>query len=251
MPESRADTRQVSKADASPANLKTTAPAPSQKLAQVALGLAIYSVLGPLGLLCPPLGIGFYLCPVALVLSIVALVRAKRHPRRFGGKRPAVAAIGVSLVGTAVNLMVLASFQAHYGPWGDVRQAHAAGSLRCMRDALRRYAETHEGLFPPDLATLADAADGDPGMLHLFGAEPTTNALTDFHYVSGLAQRDPGRWVLLYADSSLFDNKGGAILCVDDTIALVDEPEFGERIQRFISDFQEARGHLPVVLEPK
>jgi len=236
-------------------------PRPGKTLANVALGLGLWAAVGPLlfviewnspfyvGLPCAIAGAGFFVAPFGIIMSTVALVLRFRKPERIGGGRRALAGLLMSLMGVGWFGFLSWSRARQYGPWGAVMQWDLRSQLEELGAALATYAAEHEEDFPPNLQVLVELELIEPYMLRVRHVE-TPNALTDFHYVSGLDQSCPTEWIVVFADSGLFNNEGGALLYVDGTVQLLDEPEFSEGIERFVEAFEVERGHPPEIIEP-
>ncbi len=236
-------------------------PRPSKTLANVALGLGLWAAVGPLlfviewnsslhlGLPCAIAGAGFYVAPFGIIVSAVALVLRSRRPQRVGGGRRALAGLLMSLMGVGWFGLICWSRAAVYGPWGALRQMDARSRLEELGGTLATYAGEHGGGFPPELQVLVDVQLAEPYMLRLACVD-TPNALFDFHYVSGLDQSCPTEWIVVFADSDLFNNEGGGLLHVDGSVQLLDEPEFSERMERLVNGFEAERGRPPEIIEP-
>jgi len=237
-------------------------PRPGKTLANVALALGLYAAIGPLlfvigwnlphdlGSACSIAGLGgIWVAPFGIIVSAVALVLRFRRPQRIGGGRRALAGLLMSLMGVGGFGLISWSYAKQYRPWGSLRQMELRSRLEELEAALATYAGEHEGDFPAELQVLVDIQLVEPYVLRLpYGDTP--NALIDFHYVSGLDQSCPTDWIVVFADSGLFNNEGGGLLYVDGTVQLLDEPEFSERIGRFVEGFEVEHGHPPEIIEP-
>jgi hypothetical protein len=237
-------------------------PRPSKTLANVALGLGLYAATGPLlfvigwnlphdlGSGCSIAGLGgIWVAPFGIIVSTVALVLRFRRPQRIAGGRRALAGLLMSLMGVGGFWLISWSYAKQYRPWGSLRQMELRSRLEELEAALATYAGEHEGDFPAELQVLVDLQLVEPYMLRLPYVD-TLNALIDFHYVSGLDQPCPAEWVIVFADSRFYNNEGGGLLYVDGTVQLLDEPEFSERIERFVNGFEVERGHPPEIIQP-
>ena len=119
-----------------------------------------------------------------------------------------------------------------------------------LHEAIEKYISEHDGAAPADLAALADFT-GDPDIPFMQNVDRTGHKATHYHYVVGLDDAAPGKWIRVYVDPSLFAGEGGAVLCVDGTVELLDEPEFGRRLKSFVDEYRAARGAEPVVIAPR
>lgn len=237
-------------------------PRPSKTLANVGLALGLYAAVGPLlfvigwnlphdlGSGCSIAGVGgIWAAPFGIIVSAVALVLRFRKPERIGGARRALAGLLMSLMGVGGSGLISWSYAKQYRPWGAVRQWELRSRLEELGAALGTYAGEHEGDFPAELQVLVELEFVEPYMLRLPYVD-TPNALTDFHYVSGLDHSCPMKWIVVFADSALYNNEGGGVLYVDGTVQLLDEPEFSERMERFVTGFEAERGRPPEIIEP-
>jgi hypothetical protein len=120
-------------------------------------GLAIASmVVGIVGMATsclPVLGL------VGLILGIVALVKASRRPREYGGQGFAIAGVclgGVSLLLCVVVLpMLVAIMLPSFSKARELaRRSVCAANLSGTGMALRMYANVNQGQFPPDVDPL-------------------------------------------------------------------------------------------------
>jgi uncharacterized RDD family membrane protein YckC len=125
-------------------------------------GLAIASmVLGIVGVATsclPVLGL------VALILGIVALVKASRRPGEYGGQGFAIAGVclgGVSLLLCVVVLpMMLPSLSSRARELA--KRSVCAANLSGTGMALRMYANQYNGQYPPDVDLLVSAGFAHP-----------------------------------------------------------------------------------------
>ena len=129
-------------------------------------------------------------------------------------------------------------------------QFHVESDLMALDKAIEKYASEHGGVQPADLEASAEFV-GDPTILFSQAASATNHQVTHYHYVVGLDDAAPAKWIRVYADPSLFGREGGAVLCVDGTVELLDEPEFGQRLKAFVDEYRAARGEEPVVIAPR
>jgi hypothetical protein len=189
----------------------------------------------------------FVLAPLALVLGVIAIRRARRMPDRFAGKRRAIAAISIASAALPLWFWVVTARHAVYGPWGGVIRSDCDWGLRGVGIALGAYAADRGGAFPPDLTALLptylECAE-DLRARHAF----TNNTVCDWNYVSGLDVSAPPRWIIAYGDPKWFNNEGGPILFVDGTVQLSDRQAFDHRITQFLADYERARGSSPSIL---
>lgn len=105
-------------------------------------GLAIASlVLAAMGMAGGPFLIGIPLLPVALILGIVALVKANRHPFQYGGKGMAIAGIAVSSVMMFLIVPIIAAIAIPnlMAARRAANEGSAIAIVRKLADAESRY----------------------------------------------------------------------------------------------------------------
>jgi hypothetical protein len=199
-----------------------------------------FRILGAVVLICPALPAS------ALVLGTVALVRVRRRPERYSGKRLALAAIilgGIELavVPTLLRLTIQAP--------EFLTRDYVASQFHGIVQGARLYARDHEGAFAPDLETLADEAYLSILYLRHPSSAPGP-AFTDFSYVSGLRKDDPNDWIVVYSDPAFHWNEGAHIARLDGTVQFVKEPQFTKEIEQFKEAYEQARGAPPTIIAP-
>jgi hypothetical protein len=133
---------------------------------------------------------------------------------------------------------------------GSIRQLDVRSYLERSADALTEYAQSHRGEFPPTPAKLGESITQPYGVL-LDGRMNSGKTVTDWHYVQGLSTSDPPDWIVFYADSSLFNNEGGAILTVDGTVRLLDEPGFSAALDEFLREYETSQHRPARILPPE
>lgn len=116
-------------------------------------GLAVASlVLGILGL--PTIGLAGVGALVAIVLGVVALVKASREPAQYGGKGLAIAGIALSVFSVTVMPMVLGIVAAIAIPSFlrarvAANESAAIGDIRAVISAQVQYQTINGGYFGP------------------------------------------------------------------------------------------------------
>jgi len=225
-------------------------------LAGVALVFGLLGLFGPFFLIIYwPSSLQFYpynlllAGPVGLSCAVIALIVTRSRPELRKVRRRAWGGLFTSLLALGWPWLIVVSHNAAYGWWGGVRQINLRGQVAHLHKTIQKYADRHEGKAPPDLDTAAEFT-ADPGGLLIRYLGDTGNTTTDFHYVVGLDADAPANWIRVYGDSGLFGDEGGAILCVDGTVELLDEPEFGVRLKQFMDDYRTKRGEPPTIIAP-
>lgn len=203
-----------------------------------------------LGILCYPgclVFVHFVLAPLAVVLGIIALRRARRMSDRFAGRWQAIVAICLAAASVAIWFSVVAARRATYGPWGGVVRSRCAAHLQVVGEALTAYALDNGGFLPSDLSDLSSQYLQYPGSLRA-GYPDTPNSVCDWDYVLGLDASVPANWILAYGDPKWFNNQGGPILYVDGSVKLCDRKTFEQEMQRFLADYERVRGTRPTII---
>jgi hypothetical protein len=62
---------------------------------------------------------------------------------------------------------------------------------------------------------------------------------------------NPPKCIVFYADSSLFNNEGGAILTIDGAVSLLDEPEFSTALDKFLHEYKTSQHEPARILPPE
>jgi len=208
-------------------------------------------VLGIVGLLlCPILSV------VALVLGIVATVRASSQPTVYGGKGMAIA--GICLGGAAilwVPLMISIFLPRLSNDPGPAKRALDAANLRTIGQACQIYANDNRDQLPPNFQYLLDAGLITPGQLQNPGDPDATN-VCDYYFVSYAALSLPASavrsdWVVAFSDPAYYNGEGAIILFIDGHVEFIREPKFTETIDKFKREFEAKFGEPPTIIEPK
>ena len=113
----------------------------------------------------------------------------------------------------------------------------SATNLKSIGTASAVYANDHDGLFPPDLETLIEAADLDPKTLESPYARRKTTEGPDYIYISGQPWRGPLQNVLAY-DNPTFERDPLNVLYLDGHV----EPVDLARLQKDVKRTYEALG---------
>lgn len=219
----------------------TVAPRRRLRMPDVALMLGVLSLPGCL--------INVLLAPVAIILGIIALRRARHNPEVRARRWRAVCGIAVAIVSLTVLVWAVEARRTQYGPWGIVVRLHCEGRLLDVGTALRAYAADNGGAFPTDLTLLCGSYLDWVEFLRIGSPySDTVNSTCDWDYVLGPDTSAPGDWIVAYGDPKLFNGEGGPILYVDGTVKLLKRPEFDAEWRRFMQDYERVRGAPPIIL---
>lgn len=147
-------------------------------------GLAIASlVLGILGIFTscmPVLGL------TALILGIIALVKASNRPAEYGGKGLAVAGVslgGISLVLMPVMFMMIAIMLPSLSKARDMaKRAVCAANLGGTGKGLAIYANQYKGQLPPDIDALVRSGLAQPGQFVCPASGASEQAIPSYAY---------------------------------------------------------------------
>jgi hypothetical protein len=224
---------------------------PARKgMAIAAMVLGIVAIPGTCFVVGPLLG------TVAVVLGIVALVRAKRRPAEYGGKGMAIAGI---CTGTAAVILILPSIiwltgSSFSQPGLLAKRGVCASQLQAIGASCQVYAANNAGWAPPDLDTLIAGGMLSPAYLQC-PSDPNVNpAVIDYIYippVPGFAASAQADWIIAYEDPANHQGEGGNVLYADMHVEFLKTESLKkelDRIRRAIKDSDYAdhpwyRGH--------
>jgi prepilin-type processing-associated H-X9-DG protein len=204
--------------------------------------------------------VGLALCPifsiVALILGIVATVRASSEPTVYGGKGMAIAGIclgGVALLWFPMMVSILLPSLSRARELA--KRAVDASNLRGVGQACMIYANDNSGRFPPDFQALLDAGLITPGQLQN-PSDPDVADAWDHYFVRYDAETDwdaefSSDWVIAYSDPAYHNDEGANILFVDGHVEFIKEPRFTETIDDFKREFEARFGTPPTIIEPQ
>lgn len=201
---------------------------------------------------CGFFALGAFVWPLGVLLGVIVLIRSRRRRYSARVRRRAIVGLVGSAIGLCWLIVTMWGLNSLYGPWGSVRQSILEARLRGTAMALAEYARSYGGEFPPTPAAWAKTIE--PPQSVLFGPNhraESGHTVTDWHYVQGLNASSPPDWIVFYADSSQFNHKGGAILTVDGTVRLLDEPEFSATIDRFRREYERSKHEPPRIIPPE
>ncbi len=210
----------------------------STGLAIAALILGIISI--PTAFIC----VGGILGAVAVILGIVAAVRASGQPERFGGKGMAITGIVTGALGVIMIFILIPAGLILFKAFGGAVQADMR--LEALGQSLRTYHATH-GAYPPDLDTLSA-----PGMVGgpVFGELIDANASAEVAYSVGLDPSVPPHWILAYQRVVIANYPMCVVLLADGSTDALDEQEFQRAMQTFENEYKARHGQPPVILKP-
>ncbi len=165
--------------------------------------------------------IGFITCPVvgiiAVILGIVALTKANRHPQRYGGKGLAIGGICTGAVGMIVSLaffglMAGIAMPSFTRARETAKRTVCAANLRGLGTALYTYGSENDGAMPADLDVLVGSGSVDANYLFC----PSSNLATD-HYIliTGVTEGDPLTTAIAYENLENHSGEGGNIIFKD------------------------------------
>jgi type II secretory pathway pseudopilin PulG len=206
-------------------------------------GLALAGLLcGVVGLCLAPVGLA------GLVMSVIALRRARRQPAVFGGGGLAAGGIVLGIVGVLLGLVLIVVV-----PWG-LRLSHVAlamENLQMLGADIRTYANYHDGHFPPSLQDLIVDGSAVPETLinPNSGREPPA---CDYYYVTGLREDDPPDWMVAWEDPNQNGGEGACVLHVVGNVSYERTQsqggQFEAKLRGFLKAYEAARGKPPVIL---
>jgi hypothetical protein len=212
-------------------------------------GMAVAAlVCGILGLVpCGPL-----LGIVGLILGIIAALRARREPQRYGGKGMAIGGIctgGLSILLLPVVIAIVLPGMARSNELTN--RAISQSNLRGIGMAIKLYANDNASAFPPDFQALI--ADGSCVPKQLTNPNSGRSSGCDYYYVTGLTSGDPKDWIIAFEDPNQNRGEGASVLYVNGTVQfIVEKPggQFTREISRFKAEYEKKRGEPPVIIPP-
>ncbi len=204
-------------------------------------GLAVTSmVLGILGLLtaCVPI-----LSIIALVLGIVALVKASQRPAEYGGKGFAIAGVclgGLSLVLLPVMLLLGSILLPSLAKARELaKRSVCTANLLGFAKGMEIYANQYGGQYPPDVEALLTSGLAQPTMFACPSGSPDVDYTAPqykytpgqpippklkevmhscYQYIPGqTSNTNPGN-VLMYEKKECHSGEGGNVLFGDDHV---------------------------------
>lgn len=206
---------------------------PRTGLATGALVLGIVSI--PTLCVC----VGPLLGLLAVVLGVVALVRAGGDPTRYAGKGRAIGGIITGVVGVLLVIPGVAlgvSFVRHFGV--------PVATIESIGTGLQSYVMTYDA-YPPDLETLV-ATTGVQATPFVDADDPVAGVT----YVVGLEPGDPPHWLAAYVETNMMGLPMVAVAYADGSSDMLEQAEFKQALAKFQQEFQAARGVPPTILEP-
>ncbi len=209
----------------------------STGLAIAALILGIISI--PTAFIC----VGGILGAVAVILGIVAAVRASGQPERFGGKGMAITGVVTGALGVIMIFILIPAGLMLFKTFGGAVQADMR--LEALGQGLRAYHATH-GEYPPDLDTLFSS-----GQLQgpLFAELTDAGASAVVGYSVGLDPSVPPHWILAYQRVVIASYPMCVVLLADGSTDALDEQEFQRAMQTFENEYKARHGRPPVILK--
>jgi hypothetical protein len=208
--------------------------------------------------------LGFLFCPivsvVALILGIVATVRASEQPEVYGGKGMAIAGICLggggliwALLWVPLTISILLPSLSRARELA--KRAVDASNLRGIGQACQIYANGNGDQLPPNFQYLLDAGLLTQGQLQDPGDPDDTN-MRDYYFVSYGAVSAPFKdlpthWVLAFSDPAYHNDEGANILFINGHVEFIKEPKFTETIDKFKREFEAKFGEPPTIIEPK
>lgn len=173
--------------------------------------------------------IGVVVCPLVelagVIVGIVAVVKANRAPSEYGGKGLAIGGICIGVAGIIFQVAAVVVFLKAFAP--EARQV--VDGMKCnfgmirLGEAMRAYADAHDGKFPPDLKTLIESSKLKR---EDFRCPASTATLADLEkdleacyvYVKGQTLKDDPNNVLLYERPGNHGLMGANVLCVNGVV---------------------------------
>jgi hypothetical protein len=190
-------------------------------LATAALVCGVVAMLG-----CLPVSL------VGIVLGIVALVRTKGNPQRYGGKGLAIGGIATGVAGLIIYplgaFMLWPAFMR--GMETGMRQVCAA-NMQQIGHALYAYAQ-QDGMFPEKdadwTARLLNA--GYIKQEQLLCPSQMAMSGTSYFYVPGYGIHSKPTQIILYEYPDAHGGEGGHVLYQDAHVTWLPSPQFEEAI---------------------
>lgn len=183
-------------------------PSSSRARASLVLGiLAVGLSLVPelLGMLIP-----IVLGLLALAGGISALARTRRHPRRYAGRRAAIAAIVLGAI--ALSIFPVQAMRELAGAQRSYLQSACAGHLKAIGKAIEAYVQGEpDGAFPDDLKRLIDAGSLTTKDLH---CPNVSGARQCYYYIPGYSRSSDPDSVIVYEAINNHE-RGGSVLLQD------------------------------------
>lgn len=224
----------------SPSPFESFPPPPPPR----ASGLATAAlVLGLLSLPTLCVCVGPLVGALAVVLGIVALVRAAGQPERFAGRGRAAAGIatGAGSIGLALLIaLFMASSGGQFMPF-----VRSQINLMHIAQAWQQYHAIH-AQPPPNLNALLDSGALAPDTLL---GDPN-EGLARFHYVADVRRSDPGKWIVAYAEVAIFQRSFVVLCRADGSWDTQPADVFQKTLSDFKQDYETRRGSPPHISTP-
>jgi len=231
-----------------------TAPVPPPPPAPVRTGLATAAlVLGILAIPTTVICVGPLLGLLAVILGIIAVVRAGSQPQLHGGMARgvtgiALGALSIVLFPLALSVLLPSVARARQLAF----RAVSAANLRGIGQAVYIYADRNAGAPPPDLHTFIgeDLCVPDQLISPSSGHVPPA---CDYFYVYYAVLPDYKQepdWILAYSDPAHHAGEGGNILYIDGRVEFVLEPDFTQQIESFSASYESRHGRPPTIIPP-
>jgi prepilin-type processing-associated H-X9-DG protein len=178
-------------------------PPARQGLAIAALVCGIASLVG-----CYPVGV------VALILGIVALVKASARPQEYRGKGMAIAGICTGAVSLLLVPLLISILLPSLSRARELsKRLVCASNLRAIGTSILIYASEQEGQFPNDLQVLVDGGEVMPKqMLCPSSGGNVGDRGWSYVYIPGQTGADDSRNVLAYEKAENHDKEGANVL---------------------------------------
>lgn len=163
---------------------------------------------------------------IAVVVSLAAIVRIQKYPRKFMGRRMAIAGLALGMCGLSVQTLD-ACRQIRQSIRMSMR-ADCAANLRTLGEAIQAYAsDDPEGAFPDDLLKLKHIG---ARVSQNYGCRSDSGAWESYYYVPGYFLSSDPESVVMHEGADHHEGGGGNVLYAAGFVRFLSKAELQEVI---------------------